>query len=374
MKKPVIIGIVLSTLALIGSLVAQPVFASDETPVSHDLQISGLYVLDLHLLDKYPDRVQFFKNQKVVYDKDTTDFNETIWLNMKMQIDPNWAAYARADQNFAEHPNIFTVDQSRYIKGGDKSVGYLDMYGVTYENRATIAKIGRQDLKLGPLGLLADTTMTIGDSNVYGVSMSTQQGKMTYNGLYASQVDNNTPRNYENQIWSVGASYAVDKKVTIGAYYAFKNNASAALNWGSKTANYTEVNLNYAAIVPNVSFTCEVAWTKNDPFVSGLPGSWLASFPFGTIRSSAYQLAYRLDRKNVLNVGTVSIPFLSGTGMSTLSPKANFIDFQHSINKQEMVEVYYKAGRYDFPSALYQIYGAGPYPERYSRITYWRRF
>lgn len=291
-----------------------------------------------------------------------------------MRLDQNWAAYARVDQNFAQRPNVFTADQSRYVKGGDKSVAYLDMYGLSYANGATRAKVGRQDLKLGPLGMLADTTLAVGDSNVYGVSMSTKQGKMTYNGLYASQVDNNTPRNYENKVWSVGASYAAGPNVTVGAYYAYKINADAALNWGSKTANYTEVNLNYENIVPKVSFACEVAWTKNDPFVSGLPAPVLATFPAGTIKSYVYQLAYQVDRQNVLKVGVVSVPFLAGTGMSTLAPRAHYINFQHSFNKQEMVEVYYKAGRYDFPSALYQIYGPGPYPERYARITYWHRF
>jgi len=373
-KQPRIVGVVLIVLSLIGSLVALPAFASDETPISHGLQISGLYVVDFRILDVLPDRVEFFKNQKVVYVRNKTDFNETVWLTMNMRLDQNWAASARVDQNFAQHPNVFTADQSRYIKGGDKWVGYLDEYGLSYVNGATSAKLGRQDLKLGPLGMLADTTLTIGDSNVYGVSMSTKQGKLTYNGLYASQVDNNTARNYENKIWSVGASYAADQKVTLGAYYAYKINADAALNWGSKTANYTEVNLNYKNIVPNVNFACEVAWTKNDPFVSGLPAPVLATFPSGTIKSSVYQLTYQMDPKNVLKVGMLSVPFLSGTGMSTLSPKANFINFQHSINKQEMVEVYYKAGRYDFPAALYQIYGPGPYPERFSRITYWHRF
>jgi hypothetical protein len=374
LKKSAIINVILITLALIGSLVAQPALASDQAPVSHDLQISGLYVVDFRLLDVWPDRAEFFQNQKVVYIRKGTDFNETVWVNMKLPIDPNWAAYARIDQNFAQHPNIFTVDQSRYIKGGDKNIGYLDMYGLTYANGAIIANIGRQDLKLGPLGMLADTTLTIGDSNVYGVSMSTKRDKMTFNGLYTSQVDNNTAKNYENTIWSVGISYAADKNVTIGVYYAYKSNANAALNFGSKAANYTEVNFNFKDIVPNVSFIGEVAWTKNDPFVSGLPASWLATFPSGTIKSYVYELAYQLDRNNVLKVGTVSVPYLSGTGMSTLSPKANFINFQHFINKQEMVEVYYKAGRYDFPAALYQIFGAGPYPERYLRITYWHRF
>jgi len=373
-KKPSIIGVVLIALSLIGGLVAQPVFASDQALVSHDLEVSGLYVVDFRMLDVWPDRVQFFKNRKIVYVRDKTDFNETVWATMKVQMDQNWAAYARVDQNFAQHPNIFTADQSRYIKGGNKSVGYLDMYGLTYANGATFAKIGRQDLKLGPLGMLADTTLTIGDSNVYGISMSTKQDKMTLNGLYTSQVDNNTPRNYENKVWSVGASYAADKNVTAGAYYAAKNNANAALNCGSKAANYTEVNFNYKDIVPNVSFTCEVAWTKNDPFVSGLPATWLATFPSGTIKSHVYELAYQLDNKNVLKVGTFSVPYLSGPGMSALSPKANFIGFQHFMNKQEMVEVYYKGGRYYFPTALYQIYGPGPYPERYLRITYWHRF
>lgn len=374
-KKLKIIGVVLIAVSLIGSLVVQPAFASDETPISHDLQISGLYVVDFRILDAMPDRVEFFKNQKVVYVKNKTDFNETLWLNMNMRLDQNWSAYTRVDQNFAEHPNVFTADQSRYVKGGDKWVGYLDMYGLSYANGATNAKIGRQDLKLGPLGMLADTTLTVGDSNVYGVSMSTKQGKLTYNGLYASQVDNNTPRNYENKIWSVGASYATGQNVTFGAYYAYKINADAVLNWGSKTANYTEVNLNYENIVPKVSLACEVAWTKNDPFVSGLPAPVLVTFPSGTIKSYVYQFSYQMDYKNVLKAGTISVPFLAGTGMSTLAPRANFINFQHSISKQEMVEVYYKAGRYDFPSALYQVFGAaGPYPERYSRITYWHRF
>ena len=373
-KKSTIIGVMLIALTLIGNLVAQQAFASHQMPVSHDLQISGVYVVDFRMIHVLPDRVEFFQKQKVVYNRNKTDFNETIWVNLKIQMDQNWASYARIDQNFAEHPNIFTVDQSRYIKGGDKSIGYLDMYGLMYTNGATIAKIGRQDLRLGPLGMLADTTLTIGDTNVNGVSMSTKQDKMTWNGLYASQVDNNTTRNYENKIWSVGASYAADKNVTVGAYYASKNNANAALNWGSKTANYTEVSFSYKDIVPNVSFASEVAWTKNDPFVSGLPAPWLATFPSGTIKSYVYQLVYQLDRKNILKVGTISVPFLSGTGMSALAPHANYIQFQHSINKQEMVEVYYKAGKYDLPTALYQIYGTGPYPERFSRITYWHKF
>jgi hypothetical protein len=374
LQRPTIVSVMLISLALISSLFARPAFAGNETPVSRELQITGLYVLDFRLLDALPDRVQFFKNQKVVYVRNKTDFNETLWLNMRLQLDRNWAAYARVDQNFAQHPNVFTADQSRYIKGGDKWVSYLDMYGLSYANRATNAKIGRQDLKLGPLGMLADTTLTVGDSNVYGVSMSTKQGKMTYNGLYASQVDNNTPRNYRNKVWSAGVYYAADKNITVGAYYAYKNNADAALNWGSKTANYTEVNLSYENIVPKVSFACEVAWTKNDPFVSGLPAPVLATFPAGTIKSSVYQLAYKMDRNNVLKVGLISVPFLAGTGMSTLAPRAHYINFQHSINKQEMVEVYYKSGRYEFPSALYQIYGPGPYPERFARITYWHRF
>ncbi|MDR7866547.1 MAG: hypothetical protein RIN56_06970 [Sporomusaceae bacterium] len=369
-----IVCVMLIGSALIGSLVAQPAFASGEPPLSRALQISGLYVVDFRLIDVSPDRVEFFKNQKTVYIRNKTDFNETLWLNMNMRLDKSWTAYARVTQNFAQHPNIFSADQSRYIKGGDNLVAYLDMYGLSYANGATHAKIGRQDLKLGPLGMLADTTLTVGDSNVYGVSISTKRGKMTYTGSYSSQVDNNTPRNYENKIWSVGASYAADQKVTVGAYYAAKTNADAALNWGSKTANYAEVNLNYKNIVPNVSFTCEVAWTKNDPFVSGLPARVLATFPSGTIKSYIYQLAYQLDRQNVLKAGIVSIPFLAGTGMSSLAPRAHFINFQHAINKQEMVEVYYKAGRYDFPSALYQIYGPGPYPERFLRITYWHKF
>jgi hypothetical protein len=374
LKKSRILGVALLGLALIGSLVAQPVFASDNTPISRELQISGLYVVDFRILDVLPDRVEFFKNQKVVYIRNKTDFNETIWLTMNMRLDQNWAAYARVDQNFAQQPNVFSADPSRYIKGGDTWAGYLDMYGLSYVNRATSAKIGRQDLKLGPLGMLADTTLTIGDSNVYGASMSTKQEKITYTGLSASQVDNNTPRNYKNKVWSVGASYAADRNVTVGAYYAYKINADAALNWGSKTANYAEVNLNYENIVPKVSFACEVAWTKNDPFVRGLPAPVLATFPSGTIKSYVYQFAYQMDHKNILKVGIISVPFLAGTGMSTLAPRANYIDFQHSINKQEMVEVYYKAGRYDFPSALYHVYGPGPYPERFSRITYWHRF
>ncbi len=369
-----IICFVLISLALIGSPVAQPAFASGEPPLSRELHISGLYVVDFRLIDASPDRVEFFKNQKAVYVRNKTDFNETLWLNMNMQLDKSWTAYARITQNFAQHPNIFSADQSRYIKGGDKLVAYLDMYGLSYANGATRVKIGRQDLKLGPLGMLADTTRTVGDSNVYGVSLSTKQGKMTYNGSYVSQIDNNTPRNYKNKIWSVGASYAAGQKVTVGAYYAYKINADAALNWGSKTANYAEVNLNYKNIVPNISFSCEVAWTKNDPFVSGLPAQVLATFPSGTIKSYIYQLAYQMDRQNVLKVGIVSIPFLAGTGMSSLAPRAHFINLQHTINKQEMVEVYYKAGRYDFPSALYQIYGPGPYPERFLRITYWHKF
>jgi hypothetical protein len=373
-KKPRIVSVVLIGLALIGSLVAQPAFASEEPPISHQLQISGLYVIDFRILDVLPDRVEFFKNRKVVYIRNKTDFNETVWLNMNMRLDQNWTAYVRVDQNFAQHPNVFTADQSRYIKGGDNLVGYLDMYGLSYANGATSAKIGRQDLKLGPLGMLADTTLTVGDSNVYGVSMSTKQGKLVYNGLYVSQVDNNTPRNYENKIWSAGASYEADQNVTVGAYYAYKTNADAALNWGSRTANYIDVNLNYKNIVPNVSFACELAWTKNDPFVSGLPAPVLGTFPSGTIKSSIYQLAYQVDRKNVLKAGIVSVPFLAGTGMSTLAPRAHYINFQHSINKQEMVEVYYKAGRYEFPSGLYRIYGPGPYPERFARITYWHKF
>ena len=371
-KKSAIISIMLIALTLIGYLVAQPAFASHQIPVSHDLQISGIYVVDFRIIDVLPDRVEFFQKQKVVYNKNKTDFNATIWVNLKMQMDKNWASYARIDQNFAEHPNIFTADQSRYIKGGDKSIGYLDMYGLLYANGATIAKIGRQDLKLGPLGMLADTTLTIGDTNVNGVSMSTKQDKITWNGLYASQVDKNTTKNYENKIWSVGASYKADKNVTVGLYYATKKNANAALNWGSKTTNYTAVSFIYQDLVPNVSFASEVAWTKNDPLISGLPASWLATFPSGTIKSYVYHLSYQLDRKNVLKFGRVSVPFLAG--ISALAPKANYINFQHFINKQEMVEVYYKDGRYDLPTALYPIYGAGPYPERFSRITYWHRF
>lgn len=374
LKKLTLVSVVMICLALIGCLTPRPALAGGEAPISHELQLSGLYVVDFRLLDVLPDRVQFFKNQKVVYVRNKTDFNETIWLNMQLRLDRNWAAYARVDQNFAQHPNVFTADQTRYVKGGDKWVSYLDMYGLSYANRATSAKIGRQDLKLGPLGMLADTTLTVGDSNVYGVSLSTKQGKMTYNGLYASQVDDNTPRNYRNKVWSAGVAYAADKNLTVGAYYARKINADAALNWGSKTADYTEINLNYENIVPKVSFACEVAWTKNDSFVSGLPAPVLATFPAGTIRSHVYQLSYKVDRQNVLKAGLVSIPFLAGTGMSTLAPRAHYINFQHSFNKREMVEVYYKSGRYEFPSALYQIYGPGPYPERYARITYWHRF
>jgi hypothetical protein len=373
-KKTRIAGVVLIGLALIGCLAARPAFAGGETPLSRDLQISGLYALDFRVLYVLPDRVEFFKNRKVVYVKNATDFNETLWLHLKKRLDRNWTAYTRVTQNFAQHPNIFTADQSRYVKGGDKWVSYMDMYGLSYANKATSARIGRQDLKLGPLGMLADTALTVGDSNVEGVSLSTKQGKMTYNGLYVRQVDDNTPKNYQNKIWSVGASYAAGRNVTVGAYYAYKINADATLNWGSKTANYTEVSLNYANIVPKVSFACEVAWTRNDPFVSGLPAPVLATFPAGTIKSYVYQLAYRVDRKNVLKVGLVSIPFLAGTGMSTLSPRANYVNLQHFINKHEMVEVYYKTGRYHFPSGLYQIYGPGPYPERYARITYWHRF
>jgi len=373
-KKSAIIGVILIALTLSGNLAAQPAFASHQIPVSHELQISGVYVIDFRIIDVLPDRVEFFQSHKVVYDRNKTDINETVWVNLKMQMNQNWAAYARIDQNFAEHPNIFTADQSRYVKGGDKSVGYLDMYGFTYANGDTIINIGRQDLKLGPLGMLANTTLSIGDSNVNGASMSIKKNKITWNGLFASQVDNNTTKNYKNKVWSAGVSYAADKNVTVGTYYTYKNNANADLNWGSKTANYIEVNFSYKDIVPNVSFASEVAWTKNDPFVSGLPAPWLATFPSGTIKSYVYQLVYQLDRKNILKVGTISVPFLSGTGMSALAPHANYIQFQHSINKQEMVEVYYKAGKYDLPTALYQIYGTGPYPERFSRITYWHKF
>lgn len=364
-KKSAIIGVMLISFFLIGSVMIQSAFASDHTPVSHDLQISCLYVIDFRLIDVVPDRVQFFKNQKVVYVRKKTDFNETLWVNFKMQMDKNWSTYARMDQNFALHPNIFTTDQSTYVKGGEKSVGYLDQYGLTYGNRGMIGKIGRQDFKLGPLGMLADTTLTIGDTNVNGVSMSIKQDKMTWNGLYISQIDNNTKKNYNNKIWSLGTSYAADKRFTVGAYYATKINANTALNLGSKSASYREVNFNYKNIVPNVSFTSEFAWTKNDPFV-------ISSFPASTIKSYVYQLAYQMDRKNVLKVGTVSIPFLSG--ISTLDPKANFINVQHSINKNEMVEVYYRDGKYHLPTDLYRIYGAGPYSERFSRITYWHRF
>lgn len=264
--------------------------------------------------------VQYRQDKPIDQDDKVTGSKYTVILNATSNIDQNLDVYARLGTQGV------TVDQPSfhdYTPDGDFEAN-IDQYGLLYNNGGFTYKLGRQSATIGSTALLYNNNYMVGKHTfVDGLSVNGTSGVTSLDAI-AAQEDN--AGDADNKLYALHASYKPSQNLTLGATLAKYDYAANAAD----DTNHYAVDAAYD--VGKATVFGEYTRSSRDS------------------ANEAYDLGvkYSLDNKNAVGVTYQNVEMNGDMGGKTdfdNNQKAMYYSFNHRINDQSDLNLFYKADK-----------------------------